>query len=215
MLFLVSNRANIYLGSNVRFEQTPTNFITAFSGNEFVYGSGVILNADIKDEYLWGRRYFTIFFIRPIPRFLWPTKYEDASEMLKIPSLEQNLGTGEESLTKTLGWRGAKGAAPGIVADMWLEFWWYSFLILFCIGWGYGQIWRKAVVRGGVWIPTYTIMTALSVYLVMQTLEAMAFRFLLMTTAAWLIWRYGIGNSKQPKQFYFYSSYLPKQSSHH
>lgn len=215
MLFLVSNRANIYLGSNVKFEQAPTNFITVFSGNEFVYGSGVILNADTKDEYLWGRRYFTIFFIRPIPRFLWPTKYEDASEMLKIPNLEQNLGTGEEALTETLGWRGAKGAAPGIVADMWLEFWWYSFLVLFFIGLTYGITWRKAIVRGGVWIPTYTIMTALSVYLVMQTLEAMAFRFLLMAAAAWLIWSYGTSHSKQPKQFYFYSSYLPKQTSHH
>ena len=34
-------------------------------------------------------------------------------------------------------------------------------------------------------------MAALSVYMVMQTLEAMAFRFLFMFAAAWLIWKYG------------------------
>ena len=72
-----------------------------------------------------------------------------------------------------------------------LEFWWFSFLVLFLIGWFYGIAWRKAVTRGGLWIISYTLMAALSVYLVMQTLEAMAFRFLFMTAAAWLICKYG------------------------
>jgi hypothetical protein len=74
---------------------------------------------------------------------------------------------------------------------MWLEFWWFSFLVLFLIGWFYGMVWRKAVSRGGLWTISYTLMSALSVYLVMQTLEAMAFRFLFMVAAAWLVWKYG------------------------
>jgi hypothetical protein len=199
MLFLVSNRSNIYLGSDFLQsdrQRTPTGYIGAYSGNEFIYGGGTILNADALDRYFWGRRYFTVFFIRPIPRALWPSKYEDASRILGIPNLEKNLGTGGEQLVETLGWRGAVGAAPGIIADMWLEFWWYFLLVLFGLGWMYGVTWRRAVTTGGLWIPIYTLMMALSVYLVMQTLEAMAFRFLFMSGASWIIWRYGIAGDR-------------------
>jgi hypothetical protein len=191
LLFLVANRGNIYLGSSFEFEGTSSYASEVSSANEFVYGSGVILHADITENYMWGRRYFTIFFIRPIPRFLWPSKYQDASRILGIPDLEVNLGTGGENFIGTLGWPGAIGSAPGIVADMWLEFWWFSFLVLFLIGWFYGMVWRKALTRGGLWTILYTLLSALSVYLVMQTLEAMAFRFLFMTAAAWLVWKYG------------------------
>ena len=67
----------------------------------------------------------TIFFIRPIPRFLWPSKYQDASRILGIPDLEVNLGTGGRKISfGTLGWAWwLLVLAPGIVADMWLEFW--------------------------------------------------------------------------------------------
>ncbi|MGB3516414.1 MAG: hypothetical protein WBA43_08160 [Elainellaceae cyanobacterium] len=199
MLFLVSNRGNIYLGSDIfssQSQRASIQYIGAYSGNEFIYGGGTILNADALNRYFWGRRYFTVFFIRPIPRALWPNKYEDASRILGIPNLEKNLGTGGEQLLETLGWQGAVGAAPGIIADMWLEFWWYFLLVLFGLGWMYGVAWRKAVTVGGLWIPVYTLMMALSVYLIMQTLEAMAFRFLFMSGASWLVWRYGIAGDR-------------------
>jgi hypothetical protein len=191
MLFLVANRDTIYLGSDFEFEGTSSYASEVTSSNEFIYGSGVILHADSTESYMWGRRYFTIFFIRPIPRFLWPSKYQDASRILGIPNLELNLGTGGDDFVGTLGWAGPRGAAPGIVADMWLELWWFSLLALFAIGWFYGMVWRKAVTRGGLWTISYILLASLSVYMVMQTLEAMAFRFLFMTAAAWLIWKYG------------------------
>jgi hypothetical protein len=197
MLFLVANRGNIHLGSDLKFESTQSYATEVGESNEYIYGGGIILHTDAKDSYLWGRRYFTIFFIRPIPRALWPSKYEDASRFFRMPNLEQNLGTGGDSIVETLGWKGAVGAAPGIVADMWIELWWYSFLADFLIGWVYGMAWRKAISRGGLWIPLYTLMTSLSVYLIMQTLEAMAFRFLLMGTATWLIWRYGVSRLRR------------------
>jgi hypothetical protein len=199
MLFLVSNRSSIYLGSDFALQQQPTDYIGVYSGNEFVYGSGTILNADTLDRYFWGRRYFTIFFIRPIPRFLWPTKYDDASRILNIPNLEENLGTGSDTLTETLGWAGSVGAAPGLIADMWIEFWWYSLLVMYALGWMYGTVWRKSVTIGGFWIPIYTFLMSLSVYLVMQTLEAMAFRFLLMTGASLAVWQYAkMGDRTRP-----------------
>lgn len=190
MLFLVSNRGNIYLGSDFKFTNSSSYATEIVSSNEFIYGGGVIINANATDTFFWGRRYFTILFIRPVPRFLWPSKYQDASRILGIPNLELNLGTGGDTFVDTLGWVGAVGSAPGLVADMWLEFWWFSTFVLFAIGWLYGLAWRKAISRGGLWIVVYTLLAALSVYLVMQTLEAMAFRFLFMTGAAWLIWTY-------------------------
>ena len=194
MLFLVTNRNEIYLGSDFQFERGvgDTSITEAYAGNEFIYGSGVILDADLRDKYYWGSRYFTVFFIRPIPRQLWPNKYQDAADFFGTPNLEtSNLGTGGTALEQTVGWAGSVGAAPGIIADMWIEFWWFFTLALYAIGWLYGMAWRKVITRGGLWIPIYTILTALSVYLIMQTLEAMAFRFLFTSTAAWLIWRYG------------------------
>ena len=199
MLFLVTNRNNIYLGSDFKFENSASNYLTqAGTGNEFIYGSGAILDADAKGKYFWGKRYFTIFFIRPIPRQFWPTKYEDAANFFDIPNLDNsNLGTGAAGLSDTMGWSGAYGAAPGIIADMWIEFYWFYTVALFLIGWLYGMAWRKVITYSGLWIPTYTIMTALSVYLVMQTFEAMAFRFLFTGAASWLIWRFSIDGQSQ------------------
>jgi hypothetical protein len=71
-----------------------------------------------------------------------------------------------------------------------LEFWWFCLIALYLLGWFYGMAWRKAVTRGKLWIPIYTIAAALSVYF-MQTFEAMAFRFMFMGFAIWAIWLYG------------------------
>lgn len=200
LLFLVANRGEIYLGSDFEFQRSPTEFINAHSGNEYIYGAGSILNADYTGQYFWGKRYFTVFFIRPIPRFLWPSKYKDASELLGIPNLEHNMGTGGSSFAESLGWAGAVGAAPGIVADMWIEFRYLAFLALFCIGNLYGTAWRKAVSKGSLWIPTYTLMSAFSIYLIMQTLEAMAFRFIFTGIAVWFIWRYSTEGLSQTSE---------------
>ena len=198
MLFLLDNRDQIYLGSNVDVGSFDTSVLDqigkASPGNEFVYGAGTILNADHTGEYWWGRRYFVVFFIRPIPRFFWPSKYLDASAMLGVPDLEINLGTGGAAFRSTLGWAGSFGAAPGIIADMWIEFWICAFPVLFIFGWWYGRVWRHAVGRGGVWTTIYCLMFALSAYLVMQTLEAMAFRFLETALPTWFAWRYALAS---------------------
>jgi len=141
-------------------------------------------------------------FIRPIPRQIWPTKYEDASRFFGIPNLEENMGTGGASMASTLGWQGAVGAAPGLIADMWIEFWWFSIVAMYAIGWTYGMAWQKMIIQGGLWIPLYTMMTALSAYLIFQTLEAMLFRFLFTAGASILIWKYATrGQSLKSQQY--------------
>jgi hypothetical protein len=186
LLFLASNRDNIYLGSSWDLENKTLEYTKAGTGNEYIYGAGTILHFSMTNDYYWGRRYLTVLFVRPIPRQLWPNKYEDVG----IPQIEENLGTGGEALTYTLGWAGAPGASNGIVSDMWIEFWWLGLAALFLIGWLHGFCWRRAYANGQFAIVVYIIMASLSLYLVTQTLEAMLYRFLFMIIPTWLFWKW-------------------------
>ena len=76
---------------------------------------------------------------------------------------------------------------------MWIEFWWASLLALLLIGWCYGRVWGQAVTHGGVWVPIYCFLFALSAFLVLQTLEAMVYRLLLLAVPALLAWWYAGG----------------------
>jgi hypothetical protein len=159
-----------------------------------------MLNADRGDRYMWGRRYLVIIFIRPIPRALWPTKYVDAARALGLGAdLEKNLGLGIDEIRATMGWQAARGAAPGLVADMYVELWWLSMGVLLGIGWLHARCWRLAVQQGGFWAVEYSLLVSLSVYLVMQTIEAMLFRWLFMTGGAWVVWRLAAGRLDAPR----------------
>lgn len=196
MLFLVSNRQNIYVGSEAVLDAEFRPVLSGHSGNEYVYGAGTIVHYDQTSNHTWGGRYFTVFFIRPIPRAVWPDKYGFASRLFGIPSLEYNLGIDAASFQQTLGWKGAQGAAPGIVADMFVELRYGCVFALFLLGYGFGFVWKRAATVGGVWVVIYALAIAVSIYLVMQTLEAMAFRFLLTALPTVLAWRLSHRNSR-------------------
>ncbi len=132
ILFLVTNRSHIYLGSDMNFTSDVTAIAeTANTGNEYIYGSGSLLAAQRQEKHFWGRRYLAQLLVRPIPSSVWPTKYEDFG----VPELLRNAGTGE-GIAETMGWRGADGSAPGIVADLWVECSWLAIPALALFGWG-------------------------------------------------------------------------------
>lgn len=190
LLFLVSNRHAIYVGSEKPIDQDVGEYLRPGTGNEFIYGVGTLVHYDMTGRYMKGARYFAVFFVRPIPRALWPTKYIWVSALFDVPNLEQNMGSDAENFYETLGWRGAMGAAPGVVADMFVEFGYAYVLALFVIGMLYGHGWRKATGSGGLWVPLYSLLMALSLYLVLQALEAMAFRFLLTGIPTIIVWKW-------------------------
>lgn len=197
MLFLVSNREYIYLGSEWNLDKSVFDYLKVENpehgtGNEYIYGGGSILHASVSEDYYWGRRYFAEVFIRPIPRQLWPDKYEAVG----LGRLEENAGTGGDDLLGTIGWSGAFGAAPGMIADLWLEFWWFALLALYGIGWMYARVWRLACMKGGFYIVVYVFMASLSIFLVFQTVEAILVRFLFMAGSSWLVWRWAIESDK-------------------
>lgn len=188
VLFLVTNRQSIYIGSDFELKTDVGDIVQApDTGNEWIYGAGTILSAQRQDHYYWMRRYLAQLLVRPIPSSIWPTKYEDFG----VPELLYNAGTGE-GFGDTLGWKGADGSAPGVVADLWVEVSWFAIPFMGLLGWGYGSIWRKAVSRGGPWSTQFVIVSAISIYLVMQTMEAVIFRTLLLSVPTWLIWRYAL-----------------------
>jgi len=188
VLLLVSNRSQVFIGSSVGSVNDPLSTFSTQESNEFIYGAGTIINAEYFENYNYGLRYLTVMLIRPIPRAIWPSKYLDASQWFGIPNLEENAGTGAAEFSNSVGWTGAVGAAPGIVADSWLEFWWGCCLFLFLIGRLYSGAWSRAKRFGGIWIVVFIVMAALSGYLVTQTFEAMIFRLLFMAIPSWVIW---------------------------
>ena len=184
ILFLVVNRNEMYMGSNFNLKTDVGSFWkTADTGNEYIYGAGAMIGSQYTGNYFWGRRYLAQILVRPIPSAIWPTKYEDFG----VGEILQNAGTGA-SIRDALGWEGAPGSAPGLVADIWVEFSWFAVPFLWLIGRGYGFVWNRAVQRNGMWAAQYTVLAALSLYLVMQTLEAVIFRFLLLSIPMWLTW---------------------------
>ena len=186
VLFLVTNRGSIYLGSSFDVTTDVSDIVEKpDTGNEFIYGAGSILASERRDHYFWMRRYLAQVMVRPIPSAIWPTKYEDFG----VPELLQNAGTGE-GFADALGWVGAVGSAPGIVADLWVELWYGAIAAMAVLGWIYGRVWRRAVIDGGPWASQYVVLSALSIYLVMQTMEAVIFRSILLSLPCWLTWRW-------------------------
>jgi oligosaccharide repeat unit polymerase len=192
LLLIVNNRSSIYLGSQTELEYRPLDYIGASIGNEYLYGGALILHAQGQGGNYWGGRYLQLFFVRPIPKEWWPSKYDDASQALGVPGVDGgNAGLATRDLMGTVGWVAGVGATPGIVADLWVEFWWLGLAGLFGIGWLYGRACRKGATQWGAWVSCFGILTALSIYLVMQSLEAFGFRALIMLTGSTVIWCIG------------------------
>lgn len=186
MLFLVTNRHSIYLGSEAKLTTDIGGIVTkASTSNEYVFGAGCINASAQTGEYFWGKRILAQVLIRPIPRQIWPTKYEDFG----VPELLQNAGVAGATFSAVMGWSEAPGAAAAMVADLWVEFSWLSIPVAGLIGWIYGYCWRRAVSDGQSWNTQYTILMMLSVYLVTQSMEAVIFRLLILSIPIHFVWR--------------------------
>lgn len=188
VLFLVANRGNIYLGSDFDMNTDVTQMVEKpDTGNEYIYGTGAILTSQRRSHYFWMRRYLAEVLVRPVPSAIWPTKWDDFG----VPEIANNSGTGE-GFADALGWVGAIGSAPGIFADLWLEVSYLAILAMALLGWMYGWMWRKALTGGPAWVTQYAIISALSIYLVMQTVEAILFRTLLLSVPCWIVWKWAL-----------------------
>jgi hypothetical protein len=192
LLFLASNRRNFYLGSrgSVDLQLFVETVIgdDISTGDEFVVGSAYVLGVQHYRHYTWGLRVFTTVFVRPIPRQIWPTKYEDLGLgwMVSAPG---SGGLTEWQWFELLGFIPDAGVAGGFVADTFLEFSWACLLVCFAVGWIYNRMWLGAQRNGGLWSIVYLELLILSVHLPAQSLGAWLYRALLLVIPTWVVWR--------------------------
>ncbi len=190
MLLLGENRSNLFRpwssDVDVDIVSTVLGPSSVSLGDEYVTASGTILASMHHDRHYWGARYFTIFLVRPIPKQLWPTKYSD----LGMGWMETDAGRSGMTTSEwfdAIGFETATGAAPGMVADLFLEFSWGCILACFLLGRVFSIVWKKWVQRGGIWTIFYFEMLILSVFLVTQGLGAWMYRLILVGVMTYVL----------------------------
>jgi hypothetical protein len=190
VVFVFTNRPRLYIGSEQPIDwSAPWRFLTgkggASEGDDYVVALANIAVFHSTGKFGWGRDLLITFFVRPIPRQLWPTQYEDARRFLFS---EHELVTGQDFLD-TVGWVPAGGSAIGGVADLFRQFSWGVFFAMYLYGRFYGFVWCKARKQQGIWVIIYIIAASLSIYIPTQSMSAVFHRFLFLTIPLVLIWK--------------------------
>jgi hypothetical protein len=192
VMFLYSQRARIYVGSELDFDYAAfyESLLPRQSdpGGDFIVSSGSVLMAQQTGQYHWGSRLLVTFFVRPIPKQLWPTKYEDTGFgwMVSEPG---KAGFSVSDWLANLGWAPRQGSATGFITDLFLEFSWGALAAYYLLGRFYGYLWSKAVLAKGVFAPLYIEAAALSIYVPTQSVSAVLHRFLVMAVPTLLLWK--------------------------
>jgi len=191
VVFIQSQRRKVYLGSENKVD--VNRFVELVrapelsEGDNFVFSAGDILVTHETEFFHWGRTFVMNYVVRPVPKQLWPSKYDDAAEYL--------YGGGQTDLSdadwlRTVGWIPLSGSASNLVADLYAEFSWGAILGCWLLGRFIGVTWRNFRVRGGFWVFMYMCVGILSVYLPTQSFSAFFHRFLYMNIVTYLLWRY-------------------------
>jgi hypothetical protein len=179
MLFLVVNRGDIYLGSEFSGLRSPFEFLEQWDASEYLIGSAVVRYADAHGGY-YGAKELTHILSRLMPKMIWPSVYEDISAFFGLEiDFTINAGINPTAIYNVTGWTPSQGSAVGFVGAVWLEFQYVAPVVAFLFGYVYGVAWRKASTNVTARL-IYLLLIALSVYLVMQDLDAWLFRVLLL-----------------------------------
>ena len=196
-LFLVAQRQQIYIGSNFdfSFQEFWTRVVPSDvnESDDTVFMYGFVSGIHETRTHYWGMRYAATYLVRPIPRQLWPTKYEDLGLGWMVDQSDF-AGITDAQWHEVLGWVPTRGSAVGFAADLFLEFAWAGLIGCF----GFGWLWSRANRGGGLWTLLYIQAAALSAYVPTQSVSAILHRFLFMTLATVLVWKYYIGRTNLP-----------------
>jgi hypothetical protein len=159
------------------------------SGNTYVNGVLAISSADYFQNFYWGYRYFVTLFIRPIPKQLWPTKYQDVGADWVWQS---NAGDDTRKYLEATGQLWVAGSSMPAIADGYLEFSWGVVPLFYVTGWLFSYAWRQRIRQSGLWEVIYLIMVMLGIYLAAQSYTAWAHRLLFIGVPTVLVWRYWV-----------------------
>lgn len=179
LLFLVANRSDIYFGTELSsLDRSPLDVLERWDSNEYLIGSAVSRYAAEFGSYR-GIREVTQLIGRLLPHSIWPAVWDDLPNFFGLDvDLRLNGGIDPMRVSVAAGWMPSRGSAPGFVGDLWIEYGVFALLAAFLIGCLYGTVWRIAAFEPKARL-FYLVMTAMSVYLVMQGLDPWLYRILL------------------------------------
>lgn len=193
ILFLFSQRKQIYIGSDFEFnreqflEKVKPTEETIDQGNDYIYGAGLLLTSRYHNYHFWGKRYAVLMLVRPIPRQIWPNKYEDTG-MNFIVEEGSSAGLSDTQWMDAVGWSAYRGCAPGMVGDLFLEFGWFGLAIIYLLGMGFAWLWKNALMKKGLWGVLYSLAGLLCIYLPAQSVTAFLYRFVFMSIPCVILW---------------------------
>ena len=197
MLTFVSNRDSFFVGGDWAIESNPLEILDVREGQEFVFATAIHEAASQSGVHYFGGRYLTVVAIRPIPRQIWPDKYEDAAALFGTPNLEkEGQYVPDNVFISTVGWRQETGSAPGLIADVYLEFGAYGAIFMFVFGLSLRAIERRAHSRFNFVILKYATV-GLLIYAIAQGFEPFIFRLLFTVIPAVILLRLTTGRSSK------------------
>lgn len=199
MFVLITYRGQIYIGSEVEISSSPI-FERAFpttvrDGDDYEFGVATINVAHSLGKHYYGSRLLTTLLVRPVPKQLWRTKYEDVG----FGWMESGvlMGYTDTEWRSVLGWRPSSGSSGGFAADLFVEFGWGQCAASFLFGFAYCWLWRKAALEGGLWVVLFLEALILVVYVPTQTVSAVLHRYAFMSAMTVLFWKLSVGTTGQ------------------
>jgi len=196
VLVVSSQRKHVYLGTEHSFDLSRVFETDGLASqdvdttNSYVAAVASVVASDYYKDYYWGYRYFVTFFVRPIPKQIWPTKYEDmGATWLDV------YGTSQENVrfSNVVGFALPAGASNGSIADGFGEFSWFVILMFYVVGRAFTAVYTLHRREGGFWSVILFMMLALSIYLPTQSFSAWLHRLLFMSVFGYLFWRLTMG----------------------
>lgn len=189
VLLVMSQRQHLYIGSGQSFDFnrfSQTIDVEDIRYSDYIAGVASVLKSRNEQEFYYGYRHFVTLFIRPIPRQLWPTKYEDVgADWINERYIDQIPG-----YIRAVGFAPPSGSAIGFLADLYAEFNYGVFPAAYLFGWAFAAVWRRHRMRGGIWTVLFVEMMILSVYIPTQSFSAWYHRFLFLAAGTIIFWRY-------------------------
>lgn len=203
VVFVQSQRQHLHLGADEatidleKFQET-LRAEEIGPGDNFMVSTGTVMVSESTDSFHYGRRFFIIFLIRPIPRQIWPDKYEDVSSLLYGGSGDyyENIAILSPSeWLAVLGWQPPEGYATNSAVDLYSEFRWLYLPAEFLLGRFLGVLWFRFRTRGQIWTILFLASAVLSIYLPTQSFSAFMHRFLFIAAGSWVFWRVWLKSS--------------------
>ncbi|MBT8419553.1 MAG: oligosaccharide repeat unit polymerase [Gammaproteobacteria bacterium] len=199
VIIVMSQRQHIYLGSEEQFDLSRVTGVVEpkdIRHNDYVAGIAHVLKTDYQGNFYWGYRYLVTIFVRPIPRQLWPTKYQDVG----ADWVHKNYDEQVPVYVEAVGFAPPSGSAVGFIADIYSEFAWGVVVVTYLFGRAHAAVWRRHRIRGGMWTVLLIEMLILSIYIPTQSFSAWYHRFLFMGVSTFLVWQYWIARGKRTRR---------------